>query len=545
MNTIQLAFAQPWAERLGWALLDFVWQGALIGVLFAAMRGFAGQRLSANARYIFACLALAAMVAAPLATFGVMTALEPSSPGSMVSVLPRAIGAGSAPVASWRLAHSGRWQQTLPWLAMAWIGGVLVFSVRLIGGWFGAARLRSRKSRPAPGEWQQTVDRLIRRMGIAQSVRLTISALVESPAVIGWLRPVILMPVGALAGLPAEHVEALLAHELAHVWRRDYLVNLAQSVAEAVLFYHPAVWWLSAQIRQERELCCDDLAVAACGDVLTYAHALAELESCRPAHLKTAMAANGSGLAHRIARLLGQPRPASHTLPGPAAAWALSMTLGILLLAGVGAVVVRAAQDQTAERPRPRPVAAASSAEQELTVSRDAFWIDTVKLGDFTRAVRALGVLTTPNTVELRVAEPQMKDVKLGQAVAIALRGGRETFTGVVTRIPGGAINGTVAVEVHLPGTHPAQAGAEADGIIEIERLTNVLHVGRPVMGQPGGEGTLYKLEPDGKQAVRVKVRFGKSSVNTIEIRSGLQPGDKVIVSDTTAFHSLDRVNLK
>jgi hypothetical protein len=168
-----------------------------------------------------------------------------------------------------------------------------------------------------------------------------------------------------------------------------------------------------------------------------------------------------------------------------------------------------------------------------------------VKLGDLTSAVRALGVLTKPNTVELRVAEPQMKDVKLGQAVAIALRGGQESFTGVVTRIPGGAIDGTVAVDVHLPGTHPAQGGAEANGTIEIERPTDVLPAGRPVMGQPGSEGALYKLEPDGRQAVRLKVQFGKISVNAIEIRSGLQPGDKVILSDTTAFHALDRVNLK
>jgi beta-lactamase regulating signal transducer with metallopeptidase domain len=540
MNTIQFAFAQPWAERLGWTLLHFVWQGALIGVLFAVLRSLAGHRLSANGRYVFACLALAAMVAAPLATFGVMAAMEPAS-ASMASAQPRAIGAGIGPVASWRLAHAGQWRQILPWLVMAWIGGVSVFSVRLIGGWFGTARLRG-KSRPAPGEWQQTVDRLIGRMGIARSVRLAICSLVEAPAVIGWLRPVILMPVGALAGLPAEHVEALLAHELAHVWRRDYVVNLLQSVAEAVLFYHPAVWWLSAQIRQERELCCDDLAVAASGDVLTYARALAELESCRPAHLKTAMAANGSGLANRIARLLGQPQPASHTLPGPAAAWALSMAIGILLLAGIGAAVVRGAQDQTTGRPR--PVAAAYSPEQELTVSRDTVWIDTVKLGDMTRAVRGLGVLTTPDTAALQIAETQMKEVKSGQAAAIALRGGRETFTAVVTRIHSGVMNGTVTVDVHIPGPHPAQGGVQVDGTIEIERLTNVLHVGRPVMGQPDSEGTLYKLEPDGKQAVRVKVQFGRSSVNTIEIRSGLQPGDKIILSDTTAFQP-DRVNLK
>jgi len=534
MNTIQLVFAQPWVERLGFTLLHFVWQGALIGVLFAALRELAGQRLSAKGRYVLACLALAAMVAAPLATYGAIASLEPGSAANMASAVPPANGVGSATVASWRLARSGAWQRILPWLVMGWIGGVAFFSLRLIGGWFGAAQLRRVNSRAAPGEWQQTVDRIIDHMGIAGPVRLMISSLVEVPAVIGWLRPVILMPVGALAGLPAEHVEALLAHELAHIWRRDYLVNLLQSVAEAVLFYHPAVWWLSAQIRHERELCCDDLAVAASGDVLTYACALAELESCRPAHLKTAMAANGSGLAARIARVLGQPQPAGHMLPGPAAAW----TLSILLVASIGAVVVWGAQDQ-------RPVPAASSSEQELTVSRDAIWIDTAKLGDMTRRVRALGVVTTPNNVELQVAEPQMKDVKIGQAATIATRQGAESLAGVVTRIRGGVTNGTVAVEVHLSGTHPWQTGVEVDATIEIERLINVVHVGRPVMGQPDSEGTLYKLEPDGKQAVRTKVRFGKSSVNVIEIRSGLQPGDKVILSDTAAFNGHDRINLK
>jgi len=106
-------------------------------------------------------------------------------------------------------------------------------------------------------------------------VRLLISALVQVPTVIGWLRPVVLVPVGALSGLPAEYLEALLLHELAHVRRHDYLVNILQSVAEALLFYHPAVWWVSGHIRAERELCCDDVAVAVSGDALTYARALA------------------------------------------------------------------------------------------------------------------------------------------------------------------------------------------------------------------------------------------------------------------------------
>src|SRR5205085_9799335 len=117
--------------------------------------------------------------------------------------------------------------------------------------------------------------------------------------------------IGALAGLPSEQVEALLLHELAHIRRHDYVVNILQSTAEAVLFYHPAVWWVSGHIRTERELCCDDAAVSITGDVLTYARALAELESFRPAHANAVMDANGGSLANRIGRLLGQSRPST------------------------------------------------------------------------------------------------------------------------------------------------------------------------------------------------------------------------------------------
>jgi uncharacterized protein (TIGR03435 family) len=148
-------------------------------------------------------------------------------------------------------------------------------------------------------------------------VRLLVSALVQVPTVVGWLRPVILVPVGALGGLPAEQLEALLRHELAHIRRHDYLVNILQSVAEALLFYHPAVWWVSGHIRAERELCCDDVAVSVSGDALTYARALVQLESYRPAHLGAAVAANGGSLADRIARLLGQSRPSVRTSLGP------------------------------------------------------------------------------------------------------------------------------------------------------------------------------------------------------------------------------------
>jgi hypothetical protein len=397
---------------------------------------------------------------------------------------------------------------------------VTACSVRLAAGWISAARLRSSHNRPPSEEWQHALQRLIERMRVGRPVRLLVSDRVESLSVMGWLRPVILAPLGLLTGLASDHVEALLAHELAHVRRHDYLVNLLQGIAESLLFYHPAVWWLSGQIRAEREHCCDDLAVAASGDVLTYARALAELESARPAHFKAALAANDGSLVRRIRRLID---PAAHAPSRPGAAWMLS----VLLLVAIGGVAMRAAQP--------------------ATVARDSVWIDTVKLGDIVLEVRALGVLTSAHTVELRVAETQMKEVAAGQPVTLQVQGRKDTVAGILTRVRPGVTNGTMTVDVQVNGPLPAGIAKQSpvDGIITIGRLSNVVHVGRPVSGKANSEDTLFKIEPDGQTAVRIKVQFGATSVNTIQIKSGLQPGDKIIVSDMSTYDKYDRVTLK
>ena len=223
----------------------------------------------------------------------------------------------------------------LPWVVAVWIAGALAFWLRLLGGWISAERLRSRLVRPAPPEWQQALDGLKTRIRVSRPVRLLVSSLVQAPAVVGWLRPIVLVPVGALAGLPPEQVEALLLHELAHIRRHDYLVNILQSVVEALLFYHPAVWWVSGHIRAERELCCDDAVIAVNRDAVTYARALSELASASPAHFNAVMAATGGSLVHRIARLLGQPRPAPRTHSGPGfAAAAILVVIGSFVVFG-------------------------------------------------------------------------------------------------------------------------------------------------------------------------------------------------------------------
>jgi uncharacterized protein (TIGR03435 family) len=318
---IPVLSSQPWVERLGWTLVHFLWQGVLIAALYAAARRWIASAPRPNTQYILACVALAAMMAAPLVTWSL---LRPSAavpvPTHLTDRVPFAAAAGVAatPASLLETVSRAPSAQFLPWVVAIWLMGAITFWIRLIGGWIAAARIGSTLVRPAPPEWRQTLSRLKARVGVTRPVRLLTSALVQAPAVVGWLRPVVLLPISALTGLPSGHIEALLIHELAHIRRHDYLVNILQSVAEALLFYHPAVWWVSGHIRSERELCCDDVAVSLTGDAFTYALALAEIESARPAHLNAAMAANGGSLADRIARLLGQSRPVSRTLPGPA-----------------------------------------------------------------------------------------------------------------------------------------------------------------------------------------------------------------------------------
>ena len=151
--------------------------------------------------------------------------------------------------------------RTLPWLSVLWACGVGCCAVRLAGGWFQTRRLLRRDTTEPDGEWSALVSELSSRIGVHRAVRVLASARIDVPVVVGAVVPVLLLPVSALSGLTPRQVEAVIAHELAHIRRHDYLINLVQSSVECVLFYHPAVWWVSHVIRVEREHCCDDLAV--------------------------------------------------------------------------------------------------------------------------------------------------------------------------------------------------------------------------------------------------------------------------------------------
>jgi GWxTD domain-containing protein len=226
----------------------------------------------------------------------------------------------------------------LRWLVPFWIAGVVLFHARNLVSLVGTRRLRHRGVCQAARDWQVRLAELRAAVQVSRTVVLLESSLATVPAVIGWLRPVIITPVGMLTALPTGQIEAILLHELAHVKRRDYLANLLQILVEGFLFYHPAVWWISGVIRAERENCCDDLVIATRGERLEYATALASLAEVRwPV---TAMHATGGRLMQRIYRVLNPGRMTLTPLPAviPAA------TLAIVTALAVGAWQVPPAQ---------------------------------------------------------------------------------------------------------------------------------------------------------------------------------------------------------
>lgn len=314
-------------EVLGWALIHFTWQGTLVALSLACvLRLLRGA--STNTRYAAACVALLLMSSLPLSTIAIIRLSTPDKTASRVppqfaaqpassprpveiepTVVPTHADDALARPLSWFFNRPVNITPLLPWMILLWLMGVVFFSLRLVGGWLYTQRLKSYGTRPLEEGWEQTLRRLCDQLRAPRPARILESALVKVPMVVGWLRPVILLPASAFTGLTPQQLEVIIAHELAHIRRHDYLINLLQAVVETLLFYHPAVWWVSRRIRQEREHCCDDLAVAACGDALTYARALLEMEQLRAAGPQLAMAANGGSLMNRIQRLVGaQPK---------------------------------------------------------------------------------------------------------------------------------------------------------------------------------------------------------------------------------------------
>ncbi|MEN6332849.1 MAG: M56 family metallopeptidase [Phycisphaerales bacterium] len=347
MNALTALLSQGVAERLGWTLLHSLWEATLIAAALAIVLRLLAKS-SAQLRYAAACAAMVAMALLPAATGGLLSLPARNAPAASTSMSPpfttpapigMELAAAAAPAVpaqasserareqSWREVALDTLESALPYAVGVWLAGVLLFSLRHLLAWTRVQQLRRMLVRPADASLRDRLSSLARKLGIERAVRLVESGLVRTPAVIGWLRPMILLPASAVTGLNPEQLEALLLHELAHIRRHDYLVNLVQTILEILGFYHPAVWWVSRRIRIERENCCDDVAARALGDNLRYARALASMEDLRADRPEPAMAASGGSLLARIRRLVGRSPN-----EGSSSTWAPVLVVGLLLL---------------------------------------------------------------------------------------------------------------------------------------------------------------------------------------------------------------------
>jgi beta-lactamase regulating signal transducer with metallopeptidase domain len=332
MNLPQVWATNAEVQALGWTLLHFVWQGMAVAAVLGLALDSLSQR-AASLRYAWCLVSLLVLTACPVVTycavrseignsFAVRKAAFHSAAG-----LPNDLVANLSQLSTSELAQlasdldnyvpppppmSG--SRELAWVVIGWMCGALLLSARLMGGWFAAWRVVIKRSKGADPGLAEMAARLAKRIGLPRSIPVATSTWINVPMVVGCLRPIILLPASSLTGLSTAHLEALIVHEMAHLRRHDALVNAIQAFVEIALFYHPAVWWISRQLRNEREAACDDLAAAVIGDRTVYARALATLEASRCAPV--ALAANDGRLLSRIRRLMGESdMSARSTLP--------------------------------------------------------------------------------------------------------------------------------------------------------------------------------------------------------------------------------------
>jgi len=403
---------QVWVPALGWALLNFIWQGLLVGagaaLLLTLLRAY-GPR----SRYAVCGAALLLCLLLPVLQLS--TSLQPVQPSPPDSAM-------QAP--DWLLTL----QSLLPELVLAWCLGVALMGLRLGLGLAWVARLRRARHAQHP-QWQARTDALAQRMGLRGRVALQVVDPLSSPLTVGWWRPVVLLPAALISGMPAPLLEALLAHELAHVRRLDYLVNLLQSGIEALLFFHPVVWWLSSRMRREREQVADELAARALGEPRRLALALHELSLMNPHPQNLTLSARGGDLLQRIQTLLA---PRRHSSAWKLALPALALVIGSLLVqANAKPVAPQATEPARPTASAPAPFTLPVNARHALVLEEGTGKVLMQKDADAVVPIASLTKLMTAMVV---------LDAKLDPAEKIRIdRDDVDTLKHSASRVPVGA----------------------------------------------------------------------------------------------------------
>lgn len=316
MDFIYHLFPQNILHALGWTVLHSLWQAFLVALFLAAYL-LLSKKKTARSRYLAGCTAMCTTLLLSIFTFLFLLNKGGHAAGFNEE---QGVIEGNL-VDSIQLISSSSFHsyftEHIPLIVTAWLIGMLFFILKTLGGLLYIQRLRTKHLSAVPASWAKLHQQLHRQLNIKMPVKLSVSLLVKAPVVVGWLKPIILMPIAAVNQLSLEQVEAILAHELAHVARYDYLINILQTIVEALFYFNPAVWWISSNIRLERESCCDDLAVQTCGNSIAYAKALVALQEMHPVPTSTlalSFSQNKQQLLHRIQRILKSPDKKSNVM---------------------------------------------------------------------------------------------------------------------------------------------------------------------------------------------------------------------------------------
>ncbi|HEV8482041.1 MAG TPA: M56 family metallopeptidase [Blastocatellia bacterium] len=525
-----------------------IWSGQaflLLGLVWVVLKFDRSQ--SPAVRYRIWLIALTAVSAFPL-----LTALSHSFhlPSAMAPFPVEIIGDAPAfteileptrPPFSW---PSLVW----PLLFALWAAGVIISLLRLASSLWKLHIIRA-GSRPV-----SMIDLDCSYSDLLNSdtgrVSIVLSKGIQSPGLAGLFHPVILLPADITLWTSRDERTSILRHELAHIKRHDHLVSLFQSVVRAFLFFHPVLRYGCAQLSLEREFACDDHVIGLGTEPKAYAESI--LKAVERTLLtdivhQTPSFASRRMLERRIDMILDTNR-----VRQPLKQWQF-LLMPIMLIVCITWLVIPAASSQ------PGLQGGVTQSAQDGSVSgptqaspvldRTTLSIDSVKRGPVVRQVRGLGVLVPSDDgrlkVEVGIFEPQARNIEIGQHASIET--GESTIPGKVVRIKNPRVeNSVVRVEVALEGDLPGniKAGLQVDGMIEVERFEDVIYVGRPVRGQADSTSSLFKLEDDGLTAIRVRVKFGRSSATAIEIVAGLKVGDKVILSDMSAYEGVAMIKL-
>jgi bla regulator protein BlaR1 len=309
MNTLQNIFSASWADVLGWTLLHSLWQAlAIVLLLYSSFRIF--SQLSSQAKYTLACLGMLLTFVSSIVTFTLTYQHQRNAP----------IPFSNNGVAQLTAIHNDLISESIsnpliqlqhyidPYISLivlAWIVGTLCFSARLIGGYIYISKLRQHATF-VNNAWTDKLTTLAAELGIYRALTLGQSSMIDTPMVIGYIKPIILVPIGMFNGLTTAELETIFLHELAHIRRHDYIINLLQSIIEVIFFFNPFVWIISRLVRREREYCCDDTVIGKHADTRAYAHALARLEESRISTNAFALSLGGNRneLLNRIKRIM-------------------------------------------------------------------------------------------------------------------------------------------------------------------------------------------------------------------------------------------------